>query len=134
MTDKEFVYELTKPIEKCFLLPYLEHEERIHILSQEPQFKDWLLRVTEDGWSENDEWFLYNGKTELDKELGSRISWLSALCEEEPIDIKTMDDYFPGQAQWFDYEGERYWIITYFGQGALSWLMTDEVFRDEYKI
>ena len=133
MTDQEFIYELTKPIEKCFLLSFLEHEERICNLSKEPQFRLWLEKETASGASKDDEWYLYSGETELDKELGSRISWFAGLSTEENRDVTPSGDIFATVAQPFMFEKKIYWICTCFGQGAVSWIMTDEAFEREYK-
>lgn len=74
MTDQEFIYELTKPVSNDCLLPFLEHDERIKKLSLESQFRDWMIKHTEAGYSHDDEWFLYSDEPELDRELGFRIS------------------------------------------------------------
>lgn len=132
MTDEQFIYELTKPVSNDCFLSFLEYDERIKKLSLEPQFKAWIMKHTEAGCSHDDEWFLYEGESELEKELGSRISWLAGLSNSQPIDITSAGDFFPMQAQSFEYEGYTFWLLTCWGQGAISWIMTDKLFQQEY--
>lgn len=131
MTDEQFIYELTKPVSEGCILPYLEHDERIKRLSKESQFRDWLIKHTSTGYSKADEWFLYNGDSKLDQELGSRISWFSGLSIRDEIEVAS--GCYPTYANTFEYEGTKYWVVTCFGQGSLSWLMTDLAFKQEYK-
>ena len=131
MTDEQFIYELTKPVSKDCLLPYLEHDERIRELSKEPQFRDWLMKHTEAGYSCTDEWFLYNAESKLEHELGSRISWFSGLGAGEEIEVSS--GCYPIYATAFEYEGNTYWVVTCFGQGSISWVMTDCAFKQEYE-
>jgi hypothetical protein len=127
MTDQEFINELTKPSES--VLPFfLEYEERIRVLSKESQFKEWLKREMVDGSSHTDEYYLYSDDI-MNQELGSRISCFTGLSDTKAIDI---GGTFYTVAQWFLYEGEKYWVVTMCGQGAVSWLMTDEKFMEEY--
>ena len=132
MTDQEFIYELTKPVSNDCFLPFLEHEERIKKLSLEPQFKNWMIKHTEAGYSHDDEWFLYSDEPELDRELGSRISWFAGLSNAPSIDITEGGSYFPQFAQHFEYDGYCFWVVTMMGQGAISWIMTDKLFQQEY--
>lgn len=131
MTDEQFIYELTKPVSEGCHLPYLEHDERIKKLSKEPQFRDWLMKHTEAGYSQTDEWFLYNGEPGLDQELGTRISWFSGLGDSGELEVSS--GFFPIYAAAFEYEGATYWVVTCFGQGSISWIMTDLAFKQEYK-
>ena len=131
MTDEQFIDELTKPVSEGCLLPFMEHDERIRELSKEPQFKAWLMKHTEAGYSHADEWFLYNGESGIDQELGSRISWFSGLSTGDAIEVTS--GCYPTYANAFEYEGNTYWVVTCFGQGSLSWLMTDLAFKQEYK-
>lgn len=136
MTDQEFIQTLTSPPPKECLLPFLYHEELIQKLSTEPQFKAWIQEHTEAGYSHDDEWFLYNAdEGTIDHALGTRISWFSGLCTTESIQVKEAGSpCFPIYAQPFDLDGAKYWVLTCIGQGAVSWLMTDELFRKDYKI
>ena len=127
MTDQEFINELAKPSQSV-ALSFIEHEERIRALSVEPQFKEWLEREMADGVSHDDEYYLYSDDI-MDKELGARISWFTALSDTEAVNISGS---FYTEAQWFLYEGKKYWVVTMCGQGAVSWLMTDEKFMEEY--
>lgn len=131
MTDEQFIHELTKP-DRNNILPFLEHDERIKKLSLEPQFKTWMMKHTEAGYSHDDEWFLYSNELELDRELGSRISWFTGLSNEPSIEVTEEGVYFPIYAQSFEYDNNKYWVVTMFGQGAISWIMTDLLFQQEY--
>lgn len=134
MTDQEFVQALTGPAPDDCILPFLYHEELIRKLSVEPQFKAWMKKHTEAGYSMSDEWFDYNGETELERELGSRISWFTGLSTTKPIEVESEgDNWFPIQAQAFDYDGFKFWVVTCIGQGAISWIMTDLAFQQEYR-
>lgn len=127
MTDQEFIKELTKPSESV-LPSFIECEERIRALSKEPQFKEWLEREMVNGISHDDEYYLYSDDV-MNKELGARISWFTSLSDAEAVNISGS---FYTEAQWFLYEGEKYWVVTMCGQGAVSWLMSDEKFMEEY--
>lgn len=135
MTDREFIDILTSPPEK-YALPFIYHEELIRKLSVEPQFKAWMKEHTEAGYSHDDEWFLYNtDEGTIDHALGTRISWFAGLCTTKSIQVKEEGEpCFPIIAQPFDYDGDKFWLMTCFGQGAISWIMTDELFRKDYKI
>ena len=130
MTNQEFINELTKP---CYqpALSFIEHDERMRALSKELQFKEWIERITEDGSSCTDEYYSYQAEG-IDEALGSRISWLAGLSNVRPIDITRTYDTFCCIAQEFDYEDKKYWVVTMAGQGAVSWLMTDDAFKEEY--
>lgn len=132
MTDEQFIYELTKPVSEDCFLPFLEHDERIRKLSKEPQFKAWMIKHTEAGYSHDDEWFLYSDEPELDRELGSRISWFTGLSDTPSVDITEKGSCFPMFAQPFEYDGHHFWVVTMIGQGAISWIMTDILFQQEY--
>ena len=127
MTNEEFINELTKPTESA-LLSFIEHDERIRKLSKETQSKEWFEREMADGVSHDDEYYLYSDDI-MDKELGARISWFTGLSDAKAVNISGS---FYTEAQWFLYEGKKYWVVTMCGQGAVSWLMTDEKFMEEY--
>ena len=132
MTDKEF-------IEKLKSISYITPRSVIQELSQQPQFKAFLDKeLGEDGSTSTDEHYLYSYDSELDHELGSRISWFDALCGG--LGVVDLTDYekgeytFPCEAESFVLDGKRYWILTMTGQGAVSWIMSDERFIKEYKM
>ena len=123
---------MTSPTDNSFIY----REELIRKLSVEPQFKAWMKEHTEAGYSHDDEWFLYNAKEgTIEHMLGVRISWFAGLSAEKSIRVTDgNDDYFPIIAQPFDYDGHKFWLMTCFGQGAISWIITDELFRKDYRI
>lgn len=136
MTDQEFIQLLESPTPKNYPLAFLYHDELIRKLSAEPQFKAWIQKHAEAGYSHDDEWFLYHAEEgTIDYELGVRISWFTGLGTEVAIQVKEEGEpCFPIYAKSFDFDGAKYWVMTCIGQGAVSWLMTDELFRKDYRI
>lgn len=138
MTDKDFIVKLTnKPDFNGDFAAYIEWEwkhSQLRELSNEVQFKDWFAKLFDDnGISETDEHYAYCGATEIDKELGSRLSWLSSCFGKfEHLDLSDEGDSFPLYADAFIYNENKYWVLTMVGQGSISWLMTDEAFKKEY--
>ena len=137
MTNEEFIAKLTQ---KCDCHNFAEYvawnwsHPQWRELSDEPQFKAWFSKLfNENGHSQTDEHYAYLGETDIDKELGSRLSWFSSWsCFGELEHIELEDDFFPLYADAFSYDNKKYWVLTMVGQGAISWLMTDEAFRIEY--
>ena len=75
------------------------------------------------------------GETEIDRELGGRLSWFDTwecFGVVEHLTLSDEDDDFPLYAHAFSYGKEKYWVLTMVGQGSISWLMTDEAFKREY--
>ena len=139
MTNEEFIAKLTHKCDISDIAAWLEWEwehPQLRELAGEPQFRDWFNKAFNDnGCSETDEHYAYLGETEIDKELGGRLSWLSSLkCfgKAEHLTLSDEDDFFPLYADAFNYGEEKYWVLTMVGQGSISWLMTDEAFRKEY--
>lgn len=139
MTDTEFIEKLTHDCDTDNFRVWLEwnwEHPQLRELSNEPQFRDWFNKAfNDDGHSETDEHYAYCGETEIDKELGGRLSWLRCLkCfgKSEHITLSDENDFFPLYADAFDYGEKKYWVLTTVGQGSISWLMTDEAFRKEY--
>lgn len=125
MINDEFVKEVKN-------LPHMRHDE-IFALTEEPQFKEWFTKELADGCSCTDEWLLYQGQDEIARELGSRLSWLGTIATDKEINVSEPDDYFPTFAQPFELYGDKYWLLTVVGQGAVSWIMSDIKFHEEFK-
>lgn len=139
MTDAEFIAKLTKSCDTSDFDTWIDwnwSHPQWRELSTEPQFRDWFYKVfDENGYSESDEHYAYLGETEIEKELGSRLSWFSTwkcFGTIEHLELSDENDFFPLYAHAFDYGDEKYWVLTMVGQGAISWLMTDEAFKKEY--
>ena len=83
MTDTEFIEKLTHDCDTDDFRVWLEwnwEHPQLRELSNEPQFRDWFNKAfNDDGHSETDEHYAYCGETEIDKELGGRLSWLRCL-------------------------------------------------------
>ena len=135
MTDTEFIAKLTEEpkVNDIFTYAhwYFSHPQWRE-LSIEPQFKSWFSKLfNEDGHSQSDEHYTYFGETEIDRELGRRLSWFDSW-DGEYIRLSNEDDDFPEHATSFWYEDKKYWVLTMEGLGAVSWLLTDEAFRKEF--
>ena len=137
MTDTEFITKLTQKCDYNNFAEYIEwvwNHPQLRELSSEPQFKNWFSKAfNDDGISETDEHYSYCGETEIDKELGGRLSWLSSCFGKfEHLELSDEEDSFPLHADAFNVDNQKYWVLTMVGQGSISWLMTDEAFRKEY--
>lgn len=140
MTDAEFIARLTRECDYSNFAEWIEwnwNHPQWRELSNEPQFKEWFSKLfNENGCSQSDEHYAYLGETDIDKELGSRLSWFNSwdcFGVAEHIELSDENDSFPLYAYAFSYGNEKYWVLTLVGQGAISWLMTDEAFNKEYK-
>ena len=136
MTDAEFIAKLTeKPAAQdifTYANWYFSHPQWRE-LSTEPQFKSWFYKLfNEDGHSQSDEHYAYFGETEIDKELGRRLSWFGSW-DGEYIRLSDEEDDFPEHATSFWYEDKKYWVLTLEGLGAVSWILTDEAFKKEFE-
>lgn len=134
MTDTEFIAKLTEEPKMHDIFTYtnwfLTHPQWRE-LAAEPQFKSWFSNLfNENGHSQSDEHYAYHSENEIDRELGSRLSWFGSWDGEY---IRLSDDEFPAHAISFWYEGKKYWVLTQEGQGAISWLLTDEAFKREFE-
>ena len=138
MTDAEFITILnSQPDFGGDFAAYFEwslHHPQLQELSKESQFQEWFNKVfNTDGISESDEHYAYCGETIIDKELGSRLSWLSSCFGTvEHLKLSDESDFFPLYADAFMYNDNKYWVITMIGQGSISWLMTDAAFTNQY--
>ena len=139
MTNEEFIAKLTRKCDISNFAEWLDWEwnhPQWRELSSEPQFREWFYKIfNESGYSQSDEHYAYLGETEIDKELGSRLSWFSTweyFGVIEHLELSDKDDDFPLYAHAFNYGKEKYWVLTMVGQGSISWLVTDEAFRKEY--
>jgi hypothetical protein len=139
MTDTEFITKLTEECNPHDFKAWIEwnwNHPQWRELSNEPQFRDWFDRIFDtNGYSETDEHYAYLGKTKVDKELGSRLSWFDTwecFGTVEHLTLSDENDSFPLYAHAFSYGKKKYWVLTVVGQGSVSWLMTDAAFRKEY--
>lgn len=139
MTDAEFIAKLTEQRDTSDPHAWLEwnlKHPQWRELSNEQQFRDWFYKVLNDsGISYTDEYYSYFGESEIEKELGQRISWFNTWeCFGSVENFTLSDEYdeFPFYAHAFSYGNEKYWVLTLEGQGATSWFMTDEAFKKEY--
>ena len=140
MTDAEFLEKLKRKCDISDISAWFKWEwthPQWKELSNEPQFIGWFYKAFDtNGISQTDEYYGYLGETEIDRELGSRLSWFDTwecFGVVEHLTLLDEDDNFPLCAHAFSYGKEKYWVLTMVGQGSISWLMTDEAFQREYK-
>jgi hypothetical protein len=135
MTDTEFITKLTEECNPHDFKAWIEwnwNHPQWRELSNEPQFRDWFNKAFNDnGCSATDEHYAYLGETEIEKELGARLGWFSSWGSEH-LTLSDEDACFPLYADAFNYENKKYWVLTFVGQGSISWIMTDEAFKKEY--
>lgn len=98
-------------------------------LASEPILINWIEGETISGKSKDDEYYAYNA-TGLDKSIGTCLSYLKYV-DPNGAHIEIPGE-FPTIADAVMVNDKKYWIITMVGQGAVSWLCTDAVFREEY--
>ena len=112
----------------------LSRRKIIPELIQEPKFQSWVKEITKEGISPDDEYFAYKGETELDKTIGPRLSYLEYASTKEDQYVQLQHEAFRTVAQSVIIGNQKYWIITMIGQGATSWLCTDDYFKQNYKV
>lgn len=137
MTDAEFIAKLTEEPKAHDIFTYANWHfthPQWRELAAEPQFKVWFSNLfNENGHSQSDEHYTYHSENEIDRELGCRLSWFGTWDGEYVI-LSEEDADFPEHATSFWYEGKKYWVLTLEGQGAISWLLTDEAFKKEFEV
>lgn len=135
MTDKELLQLFEKPEDEKEHLEFMFGDGKKHIMEkiiQTSQFKEFFPRMIE----QDDEYWCYHGD-EIEIAIGSRLSWLSYLSEQkEPYNIKYAigETNFPTHAYSFSFDNKRYWLITIIGQGAVSWVVSEDKFFETFII
>ncbi len=132
MTDKELLQLFEKPEDEKEYLEFMFSKGKKQIMEkviQTEQFKEFFPKMI----TEDDEHWGYFGKNDVEKTLGSYMSWLGYLSDDS-FNVTQDGDNFETQAQPFTFNGERYWLITMFGQGSVSWIIDDKTFVKEYNI
>lgn len=133
MTDKELLQLFEKPEEETEYLKFMFGDGKKKVMEKvitTEQFRTFFPRMIE----RDDEHWLYFG-TDVEKAIGSRLSWLSYLStNNKPFDVKYAvgETNFYMQAQPFIYEDKKYWVVTMFGQGSVSWVEDEETFLKNY--
>lgn len=108
----------------------LRDSAKLTQLSQKPEFEQWFETELHSGVSRDDEYYAYFGKTEVEKTIGSRLSFLSYLSVDTDEYREDLTGLFPEMAQSFHYKGAKYWVNTVLGQGASSVLYSDAKFQE----
>lgn len=136
MTDKELLQLFEKPEDEKAYLEFMFGDGKKHIMEkviQTPQFKKFfpeMIKVSDEHWA-------YFGKNDVEKTLGSHMSWLGYLSDnKEPLPVKNADgeNNFDMFAQPFTFNGERYWVVSMYGQGSITWTYADEEFFQNYVV
>lgn len=101
------------------------------LLKEYPEyFEAWLFDAIKTGTTYDDEYYAYIKQNELAQALGSHMSLLAhSLQTAEDIKLVNISGEFPMYAESFWYDNVRYWLITMIGQGACSWIVTEDYFN-----
>lgn len=136
MTDKELLQLFEKPEDEKEYLEFMFGDGKKYIMEnviQTPQFKKFFPKMIKD----NDEHWAYFGKNDVEKTLGSHMSWLGYLSDnKEPLPIKNAngENNFDMFAQPFIFDGERYWVVSLYGQGSTTCIYDDKEFFQNYVV
>ena len=130
MTDKELLQLFEKPEDEKEYLEFMFGKGKKQIMEkviQTEQFKEFFPKMI----TEDDEHWGYFGKNDVEKTLGSHMSWLGYLSNIE-FEVTREGEDFPTYAKPFNFLSQKYWLMTMFGQGSMSWILPDEDFQKEY--
>lgn len=134
MTDKELLQLFEKPEDEKEFIEFNFGDGKKHIMEkviQTSQFKKFFSRMIK----HEDEHWAYFGKNDIEKTLGSHMSWLGYLSEnKDPLPCKNAngENNFDMFAQPFTFNGERYWVVSVYGQGSITWIYDDKEFFQNY--
>lgn len=134
MTDKELLQLFEKPEDEKEYLEFMFGDGKKHIMEKiiaTDQFKKFFPEMIK----HDDEHWAYFGKNGVEKTLGSHMSWLGYLSDnKEPLPVKNAngENNFDMFAQPFTFNGERYWVVSMYGQGSISWVYDDKEFFQYY--
>ena len=136
MTDKELLQLFEKPEDEKEYLEFMFGNGKKHIMEkiiQTSQFKKFFPRMIK----YDDEHWAYFGKNDVEKTLGSHMSWLGYLSDnKEPLPVKNVngENNFDMFAKSFTFNGEKYWVISMYGQGSITWIYDDKEFFQNYVV
>lgn len=123
MENEQFIKQFIEHCDKDrFKLSELQHDKCLI---------DWVERETLSGKSFDDEHYNYM-TTGFDNEIGGRLSFLPYV-DQNSMHVDLESGAFPMCADSFFMNGKRYWVVTMMGQGAVSWIYTDETFTKEFQ-
>ena len=134
MTDKELLQLFEKPEDEKAYLEFMFGDGKKRIMEkviQTSQFKKFFNRMIK----YDDEHWAYFGKNEVEKTLGSYMSWLSYLSEyKDPLPCKNANGEKNVFTQPFTFNRERYWVVSMYGQGSITWIYDDKEFFQNYLV
>ncbi len=136
MTDKELLQLFEKPKDEKEFIKFNFGDGKKHIMekvTQTPQFKKFFPKMIK----HDDEHWAYFGKNDVEKTLGSHMSWLGYLSDNKnPLPCKNAngENNFDMFAQPFTFNGERYWVVSMYGQGSITWIYDDKEFFQNYMV
>lgn len=134
MTNKELLQLFEKPEDEKEYLEFMFGDGKKHIMEkviQTSQFKKFFPRMIK----HDDEHWAYFGKDDVEKTLGSHMSWLGYLSEnKEPLSVENVngENNFEMFAKPFNFNEQKYWVISMYGQGSITWICDDKEFFENY--
>ena len=134
MTDKELLQLFEKPEDEKEYLEFMFGNGKKHIMEkiiQTSQFKKFFPRMIK----YDDEYWSYFGKNNVEKTLGSHMSWLGYLSEnKDPLPVKNAngENNFDMFAKNFIFNEKKYWVVSMYGQGSITWVYDDKEFFQNY--
>lgn len=134
MSDKELLQLFEKPEDEKAYLEFMFGDGKKNIMEkviQTSQFKKFFPEMIK----RDDEHWAYFGKNDVEKTIGSHMSWLGYLSDnEEPLLVKNAngENNFDIFTQPFTFNGERYWVVSMYGQGSITWVYDDKEFFENY--
>ena len=136
MTDRELLQLFKEPEDEKEYLEFMFGDGKKHIMEkviQTSQFKKFFPNMIK----HDDEHWAYFGKNDVEKTLGSHMSWLGYLSDnEEPLPVKNVngENNFEMFTQSITFNGERYWVVSMYGQGSITWIYDDKEFFQNYVV
>ena len=136
MTDKELLQLFEKPEDEKEYLEFMFGDGKKHIMEKiiaTDQFKKFFPEMIK----HDDEYWDCFGKNDVEKTLGSYMSWLGYLSDnKDPLPCKNAngENNFDMFAQPFTFNGERYWVVSIYGQGYTTWICDDKEFFQNYMV
>ena len=136
MTDKELLQLFEKPEDEKEFIEFNFGDGKKHIMEkviQTSQFKKFFPEMIK----QDDEYWAYFGKNDIEKTLGSHMSWLGYLSDnKDPLPCKNANggNNFDMFAHPFTFNGEKYWTISMYSQGSITWIYDDKEFFENYVV
>lgn len=134
MTNKELLQLFEKPEDEKAYLEFMFGDGKKHIMEKiiaTDQFREFFPEMIK----HSDEYWDCFGKNDVEKILGNHMSWLGYLSDnKDPLPCKNIngENSFDMFTQLFTFNGERYWVVSIYGQGSTTWICNDKEFFENY--